>query len=109
MTQVQTNNKPKYNNFKELKTALKEKDELIQELQAEITDLKQKLEAVPTKIRNERKAGRKPKITKEMTTEFLALQKQGYSSAEIAKIYTQNTGKIISKSTVYKSLNLNEN
>ena len=63
----------------------------------------------PVKTHNERKAGRKPKISKEMETEFKALQKLGHSSAEIAKIYTQNTGKVISKSTVYKSLKLNKN
>jgi hypothetical protein len=78
------------------------KDRIINELKTEISNLKLRLESKPPKIHNERGAGRKSITTDEMKTEVRALKQKGLSCSEIAKSITQNTGKIISKSTVYK-------
>ena len=93
-----------------VKTESQRKDEIIAELRVETADLKQKLAEKPPKIHNERHAGRKPKVSYEMKTEIKNLHNQGLSSAEIAKIFIQKTGVIISKSTVYKLINeINKN
>ena len=78
------------------------KDRTINELRAEIAKLKLPLETKPPKIHNERSAGRKPIATPEMKIEVRALRQKGLSCSEIAKTYLQNTGKTLSKSTVYK-------
>ena len=85
-----------------LRKQIGSKDRLINELKTEIAELKCKLAEKPLKVHNERRAGRKPIATVEMKTEVKILRQKGLSCSEIAKTYSQNTGKTISKSTVYK-------
>jgi predicted RNase H-like nuclease (RuvC/YqgF family) len=85
-----------------LRRQIGSKDRLINELKTEIADLKRRLAEKPPKIHNERRAGRKPIATSEMKTEITTLRQKGLSCSEIAKTYSQNTCKTISKSTVYK-------
>jgi hypothetical protein len=85
-----------------LRKQISNRDRLINELKTEIANLKHRLESKPPRIHNERGAGRKSITTEEMKTEVRALRQKGLSCSEIAKIITQNMGKIISKSTVYK-------
>jgi hypothetical protein len=105
-------NKPNLDLSKEnyyLRKQIGSKDRIINELKAEIAGLKAKLESKPLIIHNERGAGRKPITTPEMKAEIIALRQKGLSCSEIAKTYTQNTGKIVSKSIVYKIIKKPDN
>lgn len=87
-----------------LKIELRERDELIKKLQDEIDNLRveyqQALEDNPPRKHNERRAGRKSKITIENAKIIARLFYEGHSFSEIADLYTQETGEKISKSTV---------
>lgn len=83
-----------------LKNEIEQKDELIQKLQNELNEIKISLEANPRNTYNERGAGRKSKITKELVEWVLCQRQNGYSFAQIANFYMQETGEKISKSTI---------
>ena len=86
----------------DLKEALRRKNSTIKHLNNVVADLRSKLEAHPKKNHNERGVGRKPKVTPEMIIEVKKLRQKNLSISEIAKIYSQNSGNTISKSSVYK-------
>jgi len=86
----------------ELKEALCKRNRTIEKLNAEVMELKGRLQSKSLKTHNERGAGRKSIITSDMKAAILDLRKQGLSLAKIAETYSQKAGVKVSKSTVYK-------
>jgi len=84
--------------IKRLEAKLKEKDEYIEELHAQVDELI--TERHQHFIRAKSKAGRKSKATDENLAEITRLRDEGYSYSQIAEIITENSGEYICKSTV---------
>jgi len=77
-----------------------EHERIIARIQREYDQKLSEINLQPTKIYNERGAGRKKIATKEVMTRVLELDKQGLSQAKIADKLTQEFGMKIGRTTV---------
>jgi len=84
--------------IKKLEAKLKEKDEYIEKLHAQVDELITERHQHFIKVKS--KVGRKSKATDENVAEITRLRDEGYSYSQIAEIITENSGEYICKSTV---------
>ena len=84
--------------IKRLEAKLKEKDEYIEELHAQVDELITERHQHFIKVKS--KVGRKSKATDENVAEITRLRDEDYSYSQIAEIITENSGEYICKSTV---------